>query len=106
MNLLNTFVTVLVALAALLSWTFVLRYRRLDWRATDEGKHIMGFTLCVALFTTLATEVRVFGPYPGAIFVALGLYGWLVYLLFSRNLLLHRAQAEAKRAEARKADQC
>lgn len=99
MTLLNDFITGLVGLCALLAWVFVLRYRRLDWRSTDEGKHIMGFTLCVAIFTTLAAEVRLFGPWPGTLLVALALYGWLAYLLFSRNWLLHKAQRRERRKE-------
>lgn len=83
--------TVLVAVGAVLGWTFVALYRRYDWRATDEGRHVMGFTLMVAIILSLAVEVRVFGPYPGLQIVAMLMYGWLVYLLASRVRLLLRA---------------
>lgn len=88
----QTMATILVAIGAVLAWAFVLLYRRVDWRATGEGRHIMGFTLMVAIILSLAVEVRVFGPYPGLQIVAMLLYGWLVYLLWSRVRLLWRAQ--------------
>lgn len=84
--------TLLVAAGAVFAWSFVILYRRYDWRATDEGRHIMGFTLMVAITLTLSLEVRLFGPFPFAPFVAVGLYGWIVWLLFSRLRLLVRAQ--------------
>ena len=104
MNLLSNIITIQIALCALLSWAFVLRYRRLDWRATDEGKHIMGFTFCVAVITSLSVEVRLFGSWAGIYLVAILLYGWLAYLLWSRNWLLHKAQAKAKRIEQLRAE--
>lgn len=89
--------TILVAVGAALGWTFVVLYRRVEWRATAEGRHIMGFTLMVAIILSLAVEVRIFGPYPGLQIVAMLLYGWLVYLLGSRVRLLWRAQHPRKR---------
>jgi len=89
--------TVLVAIGAVLAWTFVALYWPYDWRATHEGRHIMGFTLMVAIILSLAVEVRIFGPYPGLQIVAMLLYGWLVYLLGSRVRLLWRAQHPRKR---------
>jgi drug/metabolite transporter (DMT)-like permease len=89
--------TVLVAIGAALAWTFVVLYLRVEWRATHEGRHIMGFTLMVAIILSLAVEVRIFGPYEGLQVVAMLLYGWLVYLLGSRVRLLIRAQRERRR---------
>jgi hypothetical protein len=87
----KTMATILVAIGAALAWAFVILYWRYDWRATNEGRHIMGFTLMVGIILTLAVEVRIFGPYPGLQIVAMLLYGWLVYLLASRVRLLIRA---------------
>lgn len=89
--------TIFVAIGAALAWAFVVLYSRIEWRSTHEGRHIMGFTLMVAIILTLAVEVRIFGPYPGLQIVAVLLYGWLVYLLASRVRLLLRAQRERKR---------
>lgn len=89
--------TALVAIGAALAWTFVVLYWPYGWRATNEGRHIMGFTLMVAIILSLAVEVRIFGPYPGLQIVAMLLYGWLVYLLGSRVRLLWRAQHPRKR---------
>ena len=86
--------TSLVGLGAAIAWTFVLMYRRYDWKATDAGRHLMGFTLAVAVILTLAAETRIFGPYPGIQFVAVGMYAWLVYLLASRLRLLLRANRD------------
>ncbi|NUR15555.1 MAG: hypothetical protein HOQ13_04505 [Dermatophilaceae bacterium] len=93
-DLIFNIATVLVAVGAVLAWTFVFMYRRVDWRATDAGRHLMGFTLMVAIILTLATETRIFGPYPAIQYVAAALYGWLVWLLWSRVLLLVRANRE------------
>ena len=88
--------TALVAIGAALGWWFVILYRRFDWRSTDEGRHIMGFTLMVAIILTLATETRIFGPYPGIQYVAAGLYGWLVWLLASRVRLMLKANRDTR----------
>jgi L-asparagine transporter-like permease len=88
--------TALVAIGALLAWWFVLMYRRVKWRKYREGRHLMGFTLMVAIILSLAAVVRVFGPYPGMQYVAVVLYAWLVYLLAARIWLQRRAQREAQ----------
>ena len=87
----------LLVLGAVQAWAFVFRYSRENWRKYAEGRHIMGFTLMVAIILSLAVEVRIFGPYPGLQIVAMLLYGWLVYLLGSRVRLLWRAQHPRKR---------
>jgi len=92
--------TALVALGATLAWWFVFLYRRHDWRRYEEGRHVMQFTLMVAIILTLATETRIFGPYPGIQLVAVALYSWLVWLLLSRIRLMLRANRR-QRDEAR-----
>lgn len=91
----ETVATVLRVEAAVIAWAFVARYSRVSWHRTGEGRHLMAFTLLVALFMTFAATVSIFGPYPGIDLVALALYGFLVALLWDRNLLFTHAQHEA-----------
>lgn len=83
---------------AALAWLFVVRYATLRWDRTEEGRHLMGFTLIVAIFMTLASVVVVFGQIPYIRQIAVLLYTWLLYLLVMRNYLLHVRQKE-RRAE-------
>lgn len=96
--LFGTWITanILVGIGMALGWTFVARYWRVQWYASDEGKHLMGYTLITAVFLTLALLSRIFGtPVVGAPFmayVAIVLYALLDYLLFRRNWLFTQAQ--------------
>lgn len=89
--------TGLVALGAVFAWWFVLQYRRYDYRGTPEGRLLMNDTLMIAIILSLATEVRIFGPYPGIQFVAVALYAWLVWLLGTRVRLMRNANRGEKR---------
>lgn len=91
MELAYNVATALVATGACLAWRFVLMYRSRNWRKYAEGRLMMQLTLMIAIILSLATEVRIFGPYPGMQFVAVALYGWLVYLLVAQNRLMHKA---------------
>lgn len=88
--------TGLVAIGASLAWWFVFLYRRHNWRQYQEGRHVMQFTLMVAIILTLSTEVRIWGPYPGIELVACVVYLWMVWLLASRIRLMLRANKEAR----------
>lgn len=90
----ETVATVLRVEAAVIAWVFVARYSRVTWHRTEEGRHLMAFTVLVALFMTFASVVSLYGPYPGMDLVALGLYGLLVAMLWDRNLLFSHAQHE------------
>lgn len=83
----------------LLAWLFVFRYARVGWTKTDEGRHLMGYTLITAIFMSLAAYVSIWGRYPWFDQVSMLLYGWLAYLLGRRNWLLTAAQRD-RRAEA------
>ena len=81
---------VLRVVCAVLAVTFVLRYLRYDWRATAEGRHILGFTAILALFLVTALGLALFGrpwwvPYPLAV-----MYAVMAYVLWRRNMLLGR----------------
>lgn len=94
----ETVATILRVEAAVVAWVFVARFSRVTWWRTDEGRHLMAFTVLVALFMTFASTVSIFGPYPGIDLVALGLYGLLVTMLWDRNLLFSHAQHDADTA--------
>ena len=102
-SVLFTVNTFLIIFSAALSWTFVVRYSRFDWRATAEGRHLMAFTSVVGAFTTWASLVRVglFTSSPEAqVVIGTVLFSLLAYLLFRRNILLHRAQRQARHSGA------
>lgn len=86
--------TVLRIACALLAWRFVIRFARVSWARSDEGRYLMGFGVIVAVFMTLASVVTLHGPFWGYEFVAVALYGWLAYLLARQNQLLSKAQRE------------
>lgn len=88
---LNLIATILVATSAVMAWVFLFRYVGRNWRATPEGRHMMGLTLIIAVFLSLATEFRTFGPWVGAPVVALVLYAVLAFLMFQQNVLLWKA---------------
>lgn len=83
-----------------LAWAFVWRFSRVNWQGSYEGRHMMGFTLIVAIFMTFATSVTLFGKYPGVDVVAVALYGWLAWLLWERHRLFSLAQKEREEATA------
>lgn len=87
----------LVGTGALLAWLFVALFSRYDWKVTDEGRHIMSFTVMVGIILSLAVGARLFGPYPGQQYVAVALYGWLVYLLARRVWLMCKANRARSR---------
>lgn len=86
--------TVLVALGAVPAWLFVIGYSirtHGGWRDSAEGRHLMSFTLVVALFLSLALTARVLGHPVWLTFVAVVLYGCVAYLLWRRFYLMMRA---------------
>lgn len=93
---------VLRVACALLAWLFVVRYALTTFEDTEEGKHLMGFTLITAIFMTLASIVVIFGPFPYIGQVGTILYAWLAYLLYRRNAIFHKRQKERNEEEARR----
>lgn len=78
------------------AWAFVFRFSRVEWQSTDEGRHIMGYTLITAIFMSLATIVTIFGRFEGIEVVTIGLYGWLLGLLWQQHRLFTEGQAEGR----------
>lgn len=95
-----------VALA--LAIGFAVRYSRPAgrWRQTPEGRHIMAFTVLVAVFLAYATLNHVMALiggtwelksyYPGQHLVGAGLYMAVAWKLWERNILLTRANRETR----------
>lgn len=94
------------------SVSFVLRYLRLPWRSTVEGRHLMSFSTVVALFLLYATvnniaayfdsyvpPGHVDGDYFGRLPIAVLLYGWVAYEMWKRNHLLTLARRQAREYE-------
>lgn len=76
---------------------FALRYSRLTWRHTREGRHLMGQSLVLAalLWGTLLVAVV---PIPAwaALVVQVVLFAWLAFEATRRNHLLTVNQREAR----------
>lgn len=93
--------------SAVLAWTFVARYARVQWNATAEGRHLMGYTIITAIFMTLASTVRLvrmFTPEvrpaastaPALDIAVTVLYVMLMLLLLQRNQLFYKRQHEER----------
>lgn len=91
----NPFDKVLMALAVVLlvagafeATRFSLRYRRTDYKRSPEGRHLMRFTvaLAIALWGTL---LGMWLPLPvwGTLLLAVVVYAWLAFELHVRNRL-------------------
>ena len=82
----------LLTIDALIAWAWVFRYRRRDWNTTEYGRHLMRFSLLVAValsFTVL------FGLVDEPPWLGLGI-SCVVYVglgaeLLNRHRLLGRA---------------
>lgn len=86
--------TLFVIVVAVAAWVFVLTYRARRWREWAEGRHLMRFTVGIALITTYASIVGVaaifgltFPPLLQAL-VRLAIFGWLAVMLVQRVRLL------------------
>lgn len=81
--------TLLLLVAAVEATRFAVRYSRTTWRRTREGRHLMRFTvaLAIALWGTLILAVV---PLPDwlELLIGVGVYAWLAFELNRRNLLL------------------
>ena len=88
----------------ILAWVFVARYARYSWRASEEGRHLMGFSTVVALFLTYATAnnvaswidpdttpANIDGDWPGRVLVGIVLYAGTAWFMWQRNRLLTNA---------------
>lgn len=75
--------------AAVEATRFAVRYSRTTWRANREGRHLMRFTvaLAIALWGTLILAVV---PLPEwlELLIGVGVYAWLAFELYHRNRLL------------------
>lgn len=80
---------VFLVVAAVEATRFAVRYSRTTWRRNREGRHLMRFTvaLALALWGTLVLSVV---PLPNwvQLVVGAGVYAWLAFELHHRNLLL------------------
>lgn len=87
-------VSLLVA-DALIAWAWVFRYRRHRWRATAYGRHLMRFSVLIAVALT-GTLVLEFTPWPAAVDISISavVYAGIGVELLNRHRLLTRAQRE------------
>ena len=82
------------ALVSLLAFAFVLRYRRVDYRRTPEGRHLIRFTLLIAFTYGLTAALPVLEVVPPLVrvLVSLGLFSWAALEMYARNALFTEAQ--------------
>lgn len=81
----------LIALAGLAAWSFVLMYRRVDWRANAMGKFLMRFILLVAIILTWSVVANffTFDPFVRAVIRFAIFLAILIELSLLNALLLH-----------------
>lgn len=87
-------IVALVAIAAVEAWAFVVLYHfrtQGHWRDSRLGRHLMSFVAVVAALLTLALVSRAWGPLAWLVWVALGLYIALDYVIGRRVYLMLRA---------------
>jgi len=97
---------VLCGACAVLSWAFVVRHARINWRATPEGRYLMWSKLAMALlFTfTLLGQVLPVSLMVGAV-LSVVLFGGTAVVLADLLVLQARAIEEARVARSRRAEQ-
>ena len=76
---------------------FAVRYSRLTWRRTREGRHLMGQSIVLAALLW-ATLVLAAVPVPAwaGLAVQVVLFAWLAFEATRRNRLLSLNQREAR----------
>lgn len=75
---------------------FIIRYNKVNWRATSDGRHIMAFTAMIAAFLILVICTWIFGRQPWIIWAGRAVFGWALFLLIQRVYLQRVAQKEAE----------
>lgn len=75
---------------------FVVRFSRVRWRQTIEGRHLMHFSIMITAFLLLVVLRIIFGPQPWIEWAARILFGWMLYLIIERSVIQKRAQDEAE----------
>jgi hypothetical protein len=90
----------LLAANAVLAWAFVGFYSRVRWNATREGRHLMRFTLILALMFTMTLAFNVVRvPFLVRAVISLALFAGSAYELGNRLRLERRAQRERAAAQ-------
>ena len=91
----------LLALNAILSWAFVVRFSRVAWWATPEGRHLMKFTAALALTFTLSLLFAVVDPkILTRLLLTIGLFAWIAFELANRIRLQGVAKREVDAARS------
>lgn len=89
---------VFLGLDALFAWMFVARYARVRWYESAEGRHLMRFTMLLALMFTFTLFGQLVKPRPlTSLVLSCVLFGWAAFELGIRVWLERRAQREARR---------
>lgn len=85
----------LIACAAF-AWLFVILYSKVRWYATPEGRHLMKFTVALALVFSLSLLFRIADPKPlTRVSLSCVLFGWIAWELANRTRLHLRAKRES-----------
>jgi hypothetical protein len=89
-------VLIFLALAPTLAFV-VLYHLRVDWRASEMGRHVMTFMALIAALLLVAVLRQFVGDSTWFQVVRMCVFAGLPYVLFQRLWLLLRAQAEVRR---------
>jgi hypothetical protein len=100
-DLLTNLGTLCAVVGAISGWTFVLRYRRDNWRRYETGRHLMRFTfgLTVILSYVVVRSALAFVGQPPWLVVVdrvarLLIFAWVAYQLTFRARMLLRFQSD------------
>jgi hypothetical protein len=97
---LNTLGTIVAVIGAFAGWSFVLQYRRENWRQWMAGQHIMKMTFALSLILTYIVIFQIVTylvePNPWLDFAVragrLAIFAWICWMLVERRLLLRMAR--------------
>lgn len=87
------FILIIVGLAIIPLGHFVYRYHRFSpWRATREGKNMMGQKIAMLAVFLIIFVARLFGDWPGRTFVTVLVYLVLLFFFYNTDRQLIRVQ--------------
>ena len=97
---LNTLGTIVAVIGAFAGWSFVLQYRKENWRQWMAGQHIMKMTFALSLILTYIVIFQIVTylvePNPWLDFAVrvgrLAIFAWICWMLVERRLLLRMAR--------------
>jgi ABC-type spermidine/putrescine transport system permease subunit II len=89
-------VTVLVAIGTAACGAFIVLYHRWhDWSGDHTGRHLMATQTAIGVVLLAVLAFRLWGDYPGRQAVVTIAFGWVVFSLCQRVVMLVRFRRQS-----------